>query len=77
MKSLGFKPFCKDILVMDPAMAYHDEAVKKLPASLACRSDPPGSDVGSLAANGRSIHAHWRYLRYRQNRVPRRKGMPA
>jgi hypothetical protein len=36
LKSPGFKPFGKDILVMDPAMAYHDEAVKKLPASLAC-----------------------------------------
>jgi hypothetical protein len=36
LKSPGFKPFGKDILVMDPAMAYHDEAVKKLPASLTC-----------------------------------------
>jgi hypothetical protein len=35
LKLLGFKPFGKDILVMDPAMAYHDETVKKLPASLA------------------------------------------
>jgi hypothetical protein len=36
LKLLGFKPFGKDILVMDPAMAYHDEVVKKLPASLTC-----------------------------------------
>ena len=75
LKSLGFEPFGKDILVMDPAMVYHDEAVKKLPASLACLSDLPGSDVGSLAANGRRVHVHWRYLRYRQGL--RRKGMRA
>ena len=36
LKLLGFKPFGKDILVMNPAMAYHDEVVKKLPTSLAC-----------------------------------------
>lgn len=29
-KSLGFKPFGKDILVMDPAMVYHDEAEQAL-----------------------------------------------
>lgn len=33
-KSLGFKPFGKDILIMDPAMVYHDEAVKKLARNL-------------------------------------------
>jgi hypothetical protein len=33
-KSLGFKPFGKDILIMDPAMVYHDEAVKKLAREL-------------------------------------------
>lgn len=29
-KSLGFKPFGKDILVMDPGMVHHDEAMKRL-----------------------------------------------
>jgi hypothetical protein len=29
-KSIGFRPFGKDIMVMDPAMADHDEAVHKL-----------------------------------------------
>jgi hypothetical protein len=33
-KSLGFKSFGKDILVMDPAMVYHDEAAKKLARKL-------------------------------------------
>lgn len=33
-ESLGFKPFGKDILIMDPAMVYHDEAVKKLAREL-------------------------------------------
>jgi hypothetical protein len=33
-KSLGFKSFGKDILVMDPAMVYHDETVKKLARKL-------------------------------------------
>jgi uncharacterized protein YukE len=33
-KSLGFKPFGNDILIMDPAMVYHDEAVKKLAREL-------------------------------------------
>lgn len=33
-KSLGFKPFGKNILVMDPGMVYQDEAVKKLARKL-------------------------------------------
>lgn len=33
-KSLGFKPFGKDILVMDPGMVYHDEAARKLARKL-------------------------------------------
>lgn len=45
-KALGFKPFGKDILVMDPAMAYHDEAVKKLPQALPARSDPRVRTLG-------------------------------
>jgi hypothetical protein len=33
-KSLGFKPFGKDVLVMDPGMVYHDEAARKLARKL-------------------------------------------
>jgi hypothetical protein len=33
-ESLGFKPLGKDILIMDPAMIHHDEAVKKLAREL-------------------------------------------
>jgi hypothetical protein len=29
-KSVGFRPFGKDIIVMDPAMVHHDESVNKL-----------------------------------------------
>jgi hypothetical protein len=29
-KSVGFRPFGKDIMVMDPAIVHHDEAVDKL-----------------------------------------------
>lgn len=29
-KSVGFRPFGKDIMVMDPAMVHHGEAVDKL-----------------------------------------------
>jgi hypothetical protein len=33
-KSVGFRPFGKDIMVMDPAMADHEEAVNKLARKL-------------------------------------------
>ncbi len=33
-KSVGFRPFGKDIMVMDPAMAHDDEAVDKLARKL-------------------------------------------
>jgi hypothetical protein len=33
-KSVGFRPFGKDIMVMDPAMADHGKAVDKLARKL-------------------------------------------
>jgi hypothetical protein len=33
-KSVGFRPICRDIVVMDPAMMHHDEAVDKLARTL-------------------------------------------
>jgi GNAT superfamily N-acetyltransferase len=33
-KSVGFRPFGKDIMIMDPAMAHHEEAVNKLARKL-------------------------------------------
>jgi hypothetical protein len=37
-KSIGFRPFGNDIMIMDPAMVHHDEAVDKPLASSACAS---------------------------------------
>ena len=33
-KSVGFRPFGKDIMIMDPAMVHHGEAVDKLACKL-------------------------------------------
>jgi hypothetical protein len=33
-KSVGFRPFGKDIMIMDPAMVHHDQPVDKLARKL-------------------------------------------